>query len=130
MPERAGQPYQITLDADDCGTVLGALAWVLGAIEIMKDRGHAEGDESFHELADELSPRLTALLAKLAQARAKVEGDADGASQGVSSQRASVEEAYTRVRSAFETWIQLTALDTTEIAIEQRLASQDGEEER
>ena len=125
MPEGDGQPYQITLDADDCGTVLGALARVLGAIEIMKDRGHAEGDESFHELADELSPRLAALLAKLAQARAKVEGDADGASQG-----ASIEEAYTRVRSAFETWIQLTALDTTEIAIEQRLASQDGEEDQ
>ena len=118
-------PYQITLDEDGCGTVLGALAWVLGAIEIMQDRGHAEGDESFHELAEELAPRLTALLAKLAQARAKVEGGADGASRG-----ASVDEAYTRVRSAFETWIELTAIDTTEIAIEQRLASQDSAEER
>ena len=33
-----------------------------------------------------------------------------------------VEDAYTRVREAFERWIQLTAVDTTSVAIGQRLA--------
>ena len=112
-PER---PYALQLDATGFGTVLGSLAWVLGALEIMRDRGHAEGSEELHDLLEGLAPRLEALFADLAQARAAVERDT------TSQLGQRVEEAYTRVREAFERWIQLTAVDTASVAIEQRLA--------
>ena len=112
-PER---PYTLSQHADGIGTLLGALAWVLGALEIMRDRGHAEGNEELHELHETLEPRLEALLADLAQARTAVEREPS------SDLSARVEEAYTRVRNAFERWIQLTAVDTTSVAIGQRLA--------
>ena len=110
------RPYALQLHADGVGTLLGSLAWVLGALEIMRDRGHAEGDEALHELQETLEPRLEALLADLAQARSAVERDP------ASDPGPRVEEAYTRVREAFERWIQLTAVDTTSVAIGQRLA--------
>ena len=112
-PER---PYALQLTPDGIGTLLGALAWVLGALEIMRDRGHAEGDEALHELQEALEPRLQSLLTDLAQARAAVEHDP------ASELGQRVEDAYTRVREAFERWIQLTAVDTTSVAIGQRLA--------
>ena len=115
-PQPPERPYALQLTADGVGTLLGAIAWVLGALEIMRDRGHAEGDEALHELQAAVGPRLEALLADLAQARAAVERD-PAAELG---QR--VEEAYTQVREAFERWIQLTAVDTTSVAIGQRLA--------
>ena len=119
-PER---PYALQLHADGVGTLLGALAWVLGALEIMRDRGHAEGDEALHELQETLEPRLQALLADLAQVRSAVERDR------ASDLGPRVDAAYTRVREAFERWIQLTASDTTSVAIGQRLAQLADDEE-
>ena len=109
------RPYAVRLDAEACGTMLGALAWVLGALEIMKDRGHAENDERWHELSDQLTPRLEQLVAELAGTRAAAGEDA--------AREAAVEDAYAAVRGAFEAWIGLTATDTIAAALEQRLAS-------
>ena len=108
-------PYTLRLDADGCGTLLGALAWVLGALEIMKDRGHADEDERWHELSDALTPRLESLVAALAAMRAAAGDDP--------AREADVEAAYAGVRQAFESWIQITATDTIVTAIEQRLAA-------
>ncbi len=114
LPER---PYALQLDGERLGTVLGAVAWVLGALEIMRDRGHAEASEELHELQEQLTPRLEQLLTDVAAAREAVEREPDS-ELGVQ-----VEAAYTRVREAFERWIRLTASDTTSVAIGQRLAS-------
>ncbi|MYB41666.1 MAG: hypothetical protein F4X76_05610 [Chloroflexi bacterium] len=112
-PERQ---YAVQLHAEGVGTLLGAIAWVMGALAIMRDRGHAEGDEELHELQESLEPRLETLLNDLAMARAAVEGG------GETELGERVEAAYTRVREAFERWIQLTAVDTASVAIGQRLA--------
>ena len=115
-PRGGGErPYALRLGAEGAGTLLGAIAWVLGALAIMRDRGHAEGAEELHELEQALEPRLEALLADLARARAAVE-------RGGSPQGERVEAAYGRVREAFERWIRLTAADTASVAIGQRLA--------
>ena len=112
-PERQ---YAVQLHAEGVGTLLGAIAWVMGALAIMRDRGHAEGDEELHELQESLEPRLETLLNDLAMARGAVEGG------GETELGERVEAAYTRVREAFERWIQLTAVDTASVAIGQRLA--------
>ena len=101
------------LEGEEAGTVLGAVAWVLGALEIMKDRGHAEGDEQFHDLYDTLEPRLQALIAKISGARMAL-GSEDELQE-------EIEAAYAPVRDAFETWIGLTAADTLSAAVGQRL---------
>ena len=113
LPER---PYALQLDAERLGTLLGAVAWVLGALAIMRDRGHAEASEELHDLQEQLAPRLERLLADVAATRVAVEREPD------SELGARVEAAYTQVREAFERWIQLTASDTTSVAIGQRLA--------
>jgi DNA-directed RNA polymerase specialized sigma24 family protein len=112
----------LQLEAEQAGTLLGAIAWVLGALQIMKDRGHAEGDEEFHELYDELHPRLEALIAKVSGARLGL--GADDAMQE------EIEAAYAPLRAAFETWIQQTASDTFSVAVGQRLGDvlEDAEE--
>jgi len=108
-----GRPgYALRLDAESCGTVLGTLAWVMGAIEIMKDRGHASGDERWHELSDELMPKLQRLVSEIAGARMAARNDED--------LDAEVERAYGRIRDAFEQWIEITAADTVEAALGQR----------
>ena len=108
-----GRPgYALRLDAESCGTVLGTLAWVMGAIEIMKDRGHASGDERWHELSDELMPKLERLVSEIAGARMAARNDED--------LDAEVERAYGRIRDTFEQWIQITAADTVEAALGQR----------
>ena len=112
-PERQ---YAIQLHAEGVGTLLGAIAWVMGALAIMRDRGHAEGNEELHELQETIEPRLEALLNDLAMSRGAVEGG------GETELGQRVEDAYTRVREAFERWIQLTAVDTASVAIGQRLA--------
>ncbi len=103
----------LELDAEQAGTLLGAIAWVLGALEIMKDRGHAEDDEEFHDLYDSLQPRLEALIAKVSAACGL------GADDAMQEQ---IEAAYAPVRAAFETWIEQTASDTFSVAVGQRLA--------
>lgn len=103
------QHYALRLDADSCGTVLGSLAWVMGALEILKDRGHATGDERWHELSDDLMPRLERIVQAIAGARMAVASEPEMESE--------VEEAYGRVRDAFERWIEVTASDTVDAAL-------------
>ncbi|MEZ4552710.1 MAG: hypothetical protein AB7U23_14155 [Dehalococcoidia bacterium] len=101
--------YALRLDAEGCGTMLGTLAWVMGALEILKDRGHAVGDERWHELSDDLAPRLERLVQTIAGARMAVASEAEVESE--------VEAAYGRVRDAFERWIEVTAADTVDVAL-------------
>ena len=116
MRGEPARPYTMRLDAERLGTLLGAVAWVLGALEIMRDRGHAEASEEFHELEEQLKPRLELMLMNVAAARQSVETELD------SELTQRVEAAYTQVREAFERWIALTASDTASVAIGQRLA--------
>ena len=116
MRGQPARPYSLRLDAERVGTLLGAVAWVLGALEIMRDRGHAEASEEFHDLQEQLKPRLELMLLNVAAARQAVEDEADPEL----GQR--VEVAYAQVREAFERWITLTASDTASVAIGQRLA--------
>ncbi|HRC62266.1 MAG: hypothetical protein K1X87_03540 [Dehalococcoidia bacterium] len=113
--------YALRLDAEACGTTLGTLAWVMGALEILKDRGHATGDERWHELSDQLMPRLERVVQTIAGARMAVAAEAE--------QEAEVEDAYGRVRDAFERWIEVTAADTVEAALgfRHQLHDHDGE---
>jgi hypothetical protein len=109
---------RLDLTREETGTLLGSIAWVMGALQIMRDRGHAEADEEFHELHDLLVPRLEALLARVTRARQ----DAPGTPR----LEADLEAAYTAIRSAFESWIELTAVDTLSAAVAERLAGQGG----
>ena len=111
------------LEPEETGTLLGAVAWVLGALEIMKDRGHAEADEEFHELYERLQPRLEALIARVSGARSAA-GEDEVLQQ-------EIEAGYAPLREAFEAWIERTAADTFSVAVGQRLAQtidQDGED--
>ena len=111
------QPLRLELRRAETGTLLGALAWVLGALQIMRDRGHADADEKFHELYDRLAPRLERLVEQVNAARR--------ASLTRPQFEEGIEQAYAEVRAAFEAWIQLTAVDTLSAAVGQRLASTD-----
>jgi hypothetical protein len=113
--KRSGGRRQITLrlERQEAGTLLGSLAWVMGALQIMRDRGHAAEEEEFHELHDTLVPRLETLVSQLAQA-----GGAQGGEPGLDPE---VERAYGDIREAFETWIHLTAVDTFTAAVGTRL---------
>src|SRR5206468_2312564 len=73
--DRQRRPYSLRLDAEGCGTLLGALTWVMGALAILEDRGHASGDESFHELSDALTPQLDRLVRELSGTRAAAGND-------------------------------------------------------
>ncbi len=118
MPPQADQPelpVSLEVSRQEAGTLLGALAWVTGALQIMRDRGHAEGDEELHDLHDALTPRLEAALARIGEARQ--------ASITHPQHEQIVEDAYADVRRAFETWIQLTATDTLAAAVGHRLES-------
>ena len=114
MTSPRGRRLSLGLEAEEAGTVLGTVAWVLGALEIMKDRGHAEGEEEFHDLYESLKPRLEALIAKVSGARTALGADDE--------LQAEIEAAYAPVRAAFEAWIELTAADTFSVAVGQRLA--------
>jgi hypothetical protein len=114
MTSPRGRRLSLALEAEEAGTVLGTVAWVLGALEIMKDRGHAEGEEEFHDLYESLKPKLEALIAKVSGARMAVGADDE--------LQAEIESAYAPVREAFEAWIELTAADTFSVAVGQRLA--------
>jgi hypothetical protein len=110
---------RFAMSGRDAGTLLGALAWVLGALELMKDRGHAEGDEEFHDLFEELGTALNRVVAQVSGGRAAV-GPEDPL-------QAELEEAFTKVRQAFERWIVLTASDTAQVAISMRMAERASE---
>ena len=107
------QPLRIQLRREDIGTLLGALAWVLGALQIMRDRGHAEHDEEFHDVYEQIQPKLDRLLEQVNIARRESMTKPEFEGQ--------IEAAYAEVREAFEAWIQLTATDTLAIAAATRL---------
>jgi hypothetical protein len=109
----------VGLSREELGTLLGSLAWVMGALQIMRDRGHAEEDEQFHELHDLLAPRLERLVQRVNEARQ--------AARSTPQLEAEVESAYSAIRRAFETWIELTAVDTLSAAVAQRLGATAGE---
>lgn len=119
-PRRTNQ-LRFALSGEDAGTLMGALAWVLGALELMKDRGHAEADEEFHDLFDELGPALNRVVAQVSGGRAAIRPD--------DPMQAEIEEAFGKVRTAFERWIVLTAVDTAQAAMATRLAAQQAESE-
>lgn len=107
------QPVHIQFRREDVGTLLGTIGWVLGALQIMRDRGHAEHDEEFHELYDKLQPKLDRMLEQVNLARRDSMTKPEFEEQ--------IEAAYTDVREAFEAWIQLTATDTLSMAVATRL---------
>ena len=116
VPGGAGRAkaYAMRLDAQQTGTMLGVLTWVLGALAILRDRGHASGEEELHVLADALEPQIEALVLELGGVRAAA---------GINPEReALVDAAYQQVREAFETWVSVTASDTVTLALEQRMA--------
>lgn len=115
MTSRPDQ-LRFALTGTDAGTLLGALAWVLGALELMKDRGHAEADEAFHDLFDDLGPALNRVVAQVSGGRAALRPD--------DPLQAEIEAAFAKVRAAFERWIVLTAIDTAQAALAMRLANE------
>jgi hypothetical protein len=108
---------RLALSPEEAGTLLGACAWVLGALEILKDRGHSQDEEELHELHDELAPAVSRLAALVGDARAAAVEDP--------ATQATIEEAFGGVRDAFERWVRLTAADTMALALEQRLEELD-----
>jgi len=112
-------PIRMQFRRADAGTLLGALAWVLGAMQIMRDRGHAEGDEEFHELYDSIAPKVDRLIEQLNEARRSTMTQPQFEEP--------IEAAYAEVRAAFEAWIQLTATDTLAATVASRVeASAEG----
>ena len=114
-PEGRSQPVRLQLKREDAGTLMGTLAWVLGALQIMRDRGHAEQDEEFHDLYEQVAPKIERLVEQLNEARRT------SMTQPVFEEP--IEAAYAQVREAFEAWIQLTATDTLAMAAATRLES-------
>lgn len=107
------QPVHLEMRRPESGTLLGALAWVLGALQIMRDRGRADGSNEFDELYDTLAPRIERLIDQVSKARE--------ASMTRPEFEEGIEQAYTDVREAFEAWIELTAVDTLSAAVARRL---------
>jgi hypothetical protein len=65
-------PIHIELQRQEAGTLLGALAWVMGAIQIMRDRAHAEGEHGgteYDQIYQELQPRLERIVERIAKSR-------------------------------------------------------------
>ncbi len=110
---------RLALQPEEAGTLLGTCAWVLGALEILKDRGHAVEREDLHELHDELAPAVNRLAAQVGGARGAL-----GANEEI---QGAIEAAFARVRAAFESWIEVTAADTMAAALEQRLEEIDAQ---
>jgi hypothetical protein len=106
-------PVKLQVKREDAGTLMGALAWVLGALQIMRDRGHAEHDEEFHEVYEKIAPKIERLVELLNAARRESMTNPEFEDQ--------IETNYAEVRDAFEAWIQLTATDTLSMAVATRL---------
>lgn len=115
------QPLHLELPRQEAGTLLGALTWVMGALQIMRDRGHAEGEHGgteYDKIYQELQPRLDRIVERIAKART------DSMTQPEF--EAGIEEAYADIRRAFEEWIRLTAIDTLGAAVAAHM--EDGDE--
>lgn len=105
-------PIHIELPRQEAGTLLGALAWVMGAIQIMRDRAHAEGEHGgteYDQIYQELQPRLERIVERIAKSRMESVTQPEF--------EAGIESAYADVRRAFEEWIRLTAIDTLGAAV-------------
>lgn len=107
------QPVRLNLRRRDAGTLLGALAWVLGALEIMRDRAAAAGDDDAIRMSQQVAPQIERLVEQLGAAR--------NASMTRPEFEAQIEDAFAEVRGAFEAWIELTALDTLAAAVAKRI---------
>jgi hypothetical protein len=122
-PESRGnraQPVHLELRRADAGTLLGSIAWVMGALQIMRDRAHAEGEHGGTEydmLYQKLQPRLERIVDQIAKSRE--------ASMTRPEFEEGVETAYQDIREAFEKWIQLTAIDTLGAAVASHLGEDD-----
>lgn len=110
-------PIHLELRRPEAGTLLGALAWALGALQIMRDRGRVDGSNQFDEVYDRVAPRLERLVDQIGRARE--------ASMTRPEFEEGIEQAYTEVREAFERWIELTAMDTLSAAVAHRLEEED-----
>ena len=109
----SGPPHAVVaLDQSQTGTLLGVFAWVLGGLEIMADRAEAVGEPRLAEIKNALTPRLESLLQIVTEARKRSPLTPIGAMEP------EVEAAYGTVRQAFEAWIELTAFDTAQAAME------------
>ena len=116
-PPAAGPPHLLlALDRHETGTLLGVLAWVMGGLEMMRDRAEAVGEPSLAELHGAITPRLEAMLTTMNEARQR------SPFEGVGQLEPEVEAAYSQVRQAFEAWIELTAFDTASAATASRAA--------
>lgn len=102
----------VALNEEQTGTLLGVLAWVLGALEIMADRAEAIDEPSLAEMKTTLTPRLESLLQTVTESRKR------SPLTPIGQMEPAVEAAYGAVRQAFEAWIELTAFDTAQAAIE------------
>jgi len=114
------QPVHLELRRPDAGTLLGSIAWVMGALQIMRDRAHAEGEHGGTEydmLYQKLQPRLERIVDQIAKSRE--------ASMTRPEFEEGVETAYQEIREAFEKWIQLAALDTLGAAVASHLDEDD-----
>jgi len=114
------QPVHLELRRPDAGTLLGSIAWVMGALQIMRDRAHAEGEHGGTEydmLYQKLQPRLERIVDQIAKSRE--------ASMTRPEFEEGVETAYQEIREAFEKWIQLTAIDTLGAAVASHLDEDD-----
>ncbi len=108
-----GPPHAVVaLDQTQTGTLLGVFAWVLGGLEIMADRAEAVGEPGLVEMKNTLTPRLESLLQTVTNARKR------SPLTPIGQMEPGVEAAYGAVRQAFEAWIELTAFDTAQAAIE------------
>lgn len=106
------QPIHLELRRPDAGTLLGSIAWVMGALQIMRDRAHAEGEHDgteYDRLYQKLQPRLERIVEQVAKARET--------SMTRPEFEEGIETAYQDIRDAFEQWIHLTAIDTLGAAV-------------
>lgn len=110
------QPVRLSLSRRDAGTMLGALAWVMGALEIMRDRATSHDDAAAVQMFQQVSPKIDRLVEQLGAAR--------NASMTRPEFEAEIEDAFAEVRGAFETWIEMTALDTLTAVVSKRIETE------
>ncbi len=110
-------PIRLELRRPDAGTLLGALAWALGALQIMRDRARFAEDEELEQIYERVAPRIERLVDAFAKARQETMTRPEF--------EEGLERSYAEVREAFEAWIRLTAIDTLGAAVASR--SEDGD---
>lgn len=86
------QPVRLDLRRREAGTLLGALAWVMGALEIMRDRATAVEDDEAMRMFQQVSPKIERLIEQLGTARRTSMTRPEFETQ--------IEEAFSEVRGA------------------------------